>query len=236
LGELTSVFPHITREKEAKLYLIELRNENNKLVKRFKPFKEVTLNTGEYWHAPTKKWNPCLELSEDIVSRLNMGVNYRVTIALITYDRKPFLPLEIKCVGYDSERIFEYLSKIETNLLSLIFEHGELNEAVSYLWDAYFRLEENDIEGARTSIRKALDEVIRKELIPKIKVIDEVEDFPKRLENLVKGLIELVQYGGPHRGPAPKTTTEMIIAISIKLIEYLARAFETKVISLKEGD
>jgi len=234
LGQLADVFPHIKEGKEVKLYLIEVRNERDKLVKRFKPFKEVTLNIGKYWS--TNKYKPCLELSEDIVSRLNIGENYRVTIVLITYDGKPFLPLEIKCIGYDSERVFEYFSKIEAELLSLIFEQSELNEAASSLWDAYFRLEENDVEGARTALRNSL-EVLKKELLPKLTVPEKSEEsktFLNKLEKLVASLQDFLHYGGPHPGPAPRTTTEMILSLSIELIKYLAKSIETKVISFQE--
>ena len=234
LSELADVFPHISGGKDAKLYLIEIRNERNKLVKRFKPFKKLELKTATYWYAPTQKWMPCLDLPEDVISRFNIGKSYRVATILIAYEGRPFLPLEIKCVGYDSERILEYFSKIEAGLISLSLEQPTLNKAISYLWDAYFRLEENDIEGARTSIRNSLD-VLGKELVPKIKVIEEVKSFPERVGRLIKELTEFVQYGGPHPGPVPRTTTEMMISVTTELIRYFAKAFENKVISFEEG-
>ena len=101
--------------------------------------------------------------------------------------------------------------------------------------DAYLRLEENDIEGARTSIRKSLD-ILKADLVTKIEVVAEAKDFPQNLKKLINGLREFVQYGGPHPGPAPRTTTEMILSMSIELIKYLAKAIESKVISLKENE
>ena len=234
LSELADVFPHISGGKDAKLYLIEIRNERNKLVKRFKPFKELELKTATYWYAPTQKWMPCLDLPEDVISRFNIGKSYRVATILIAYEGRPFLPLEIKCVGYDSERVAEYFSKIEADLISLSLEQRILNEAVSHLWDAYSRLEENDVEGARTSVRNSL-EVLRKELVPKIKVIEESEDFPQRIDRLIRELAGFVHYGGPHPGPAPRTTTEMIISVTIELIRYFAKAIENKVMSFEES-
>jgi len=232
LSELVNVFPHIEKDKNAKIYLIEIRNERGKLVKRFKPFKGLELKTAECWNG--QKWIPCLDLPEDVASCFNIGKGYRVTIALIAYDGRPFLPLEIKCVGYDSERVAEYFSKIEADLISLSLEQRILNEAVSHLWDAYSRLEENDVEGARTSVRNSL-EVLRKELVPKIKVIEESEDFPQRIDRLIRELAGFVHYGGPHPGPAPRTTTEMIISVTIELIRYFAKAIENKVMSFEES-
>ncbi len=234
LGELANVFPHIREGKNAKLYLIELRNESNKLVKRFKPFKELKLKISTYWDAPTNQWMPCLDLPEHVVSQFNLGINYRVIFVLIAYDNRPFLPFELKCFGYDSEKALECVSKIEASLLSFSLEQPIINKVVSYLWDAYSRLEENDIEGARTSIRNSLD-VLQNELVPKINVIEEPEVFPQRLRSLIKGLEGFVHYGGPHPGPAPKTTTNMVISITTELVRSLAQALESKVISLKEG-
>jgi len=235
LSGLVNVFPHISEGKNWKLYLIEVRNEMEKLVKRFKPFKEFELKTTTCWDELIKRWVPCLDLPEDIVSQFNIGENYQVITILTVYDGRPFLPLELKCVGYSSERAFEYFSKIEVELLSLSLEQPILNKAVSYLWDAYFRLEENDIEGARTSVRNSLD-VLRKELVPEIKVVEESEFFPQKLEKLIKDLTEFVHYGGPHPGPAPRTTTEMVILMTVEFIRYLAKALESKVISLRKGD
>jgi hypothetical protein len=45
LRELGEVFPHIKEDKDVELYLIEIRNEQNMLVKRFKPFKRLQLKT-----------------------------------------------------------------------------------------------------------------------------------------------------------------------------------------------
>jgi hypothetical protein len=100
------------------------------------------------------------------------------------------------------------------------------------LWDAYTRLEENDVEGARTSVRNSLS-IIRDEFIPKIEVVEEAKDFPENLKNLVKRLADFTQYGGPHHGPAPRSTTEMIILMTIELIRYLAKMLEERTISLK---
>jgi hypothetical protein len=232
LDDLARMFPHIEENKNLRFYIVELRNETSKLVKRFKPFKEIELKTDKYYSTLLNKFIPRLVIPEDIASQFNIGNNYRITIVVTAYDGKPFLPLEFKFIGYDAERVFEYFSRIEAGLFSLSLEQPLLNMAISYLWDAYVRLEENDVEGARTSVRNSLY-VIRDKFIPKIEVVEEAKDFPNNLKKLVHDLAEFTQYGGPHLGPAPRSTTEMIILMTIELIRYLAKMLEDKTISLK---
>lgn len=233
LNELARAFPHVKAQKEAELYLVELRNEQNKLVRRFKPFKKLRLQTSEYWQEIIKEWIPCLLIPEDIASQFNIGRNYKVTVIIIKYDGKVFLPLEMRAVGYDVQKVLEYLSKIEADLLSLALEHPLLNEASSYLWDAHSRLEENDIEGARTAARNSLS-IIQDKFLSKVTVAEgseEVSEFSNKLRKLTTDLRSLVQYGGPHPGPAPRTTTEMTISLAIELIRYLAKALERGLIA-----
>jgi hypothetical protein len=232
LGELTKVFPHIEDNKELRCFVVELRNEAGKLVGRFKPFIELVLKTSEYFSTSLSNWLSCIVIPEDVATQINIGNYYRITIVVIAYDGKPFLPFELKLIGYDAERVLEYFSRIEAALLSLSLEQSVLNKAISYLWDAYARLEENDVEGARASVRNSLS-IIRDEFIPEIEVIEEPKDFPKNLESLVKHLVDFTHYGGPHPGPAPRTTTEMIILMTIELVRYLAKMLEDKTISLK---
>jgi hypothetical protein len=235
LGELTRVFPHIERDKELRCYVVELRNETGKLVRRFKPFKELVLKTSEYFSTPLNNWLPCIVIPEDVATWINVGENYWITIVVTAYDGKPFLPFELKLIGYDAQRVLENFSRIEAGLLSLSLEQPILNKVVSYLWDAHARLEENDVEGARTSVRNSLS-IIRDEFIPKIEVVEEAKDFPKNLKSLVEHLAEFTHYGGPHPGPAPRTTTEMMILMSIELVSHLAKMLEDKTISLKTID
>jgi len=232
LGELTKVFPHIEDNKELRCFVVELRNEAGKLVGRFKPFIELVLKTSEYFSTSLSNWLSCIVIPEDVATQINIGNYYRITIVVTAYDGKPLLPFELKLIGYNAERVLEYFSRIEVALLSLSLEQSVLNKAVSYLWDAHARLEENDVEGARVSVRNSLS-TIRDEFIPKIEVVEEAKDFPKNLESLVKHLAEFTHYGGPHPGPAPRTTTEMIILMTIELVRYLAKMLEDKTISLK---
>lgn len=233
LNELSRAFPHVEAEKEVELYLVELRNEQHKLIRRFKPFKKVQLKTSQYWQEVAKEWIPCLPMPENIASQFNIGKNYRVTAVIVKYDGKAFLPLELKCVGYDVQKALEHLSKIEADLLALTFEQPALNEAVSYLWDANSRLEENDVEGARTAARNSLS-ILRDKFLSVMIVPENSEEtsrFTEKLRRLVTDIKSFVHYGGPHPGPAPRTTTEMTVSLVIELIRYLAKALEKGLIA-----
>jgi len=237
LNELSRAFPHIKGEGEVELYLVEIRNEQNKLVKRFKPFKKLQLQTTEYWQEIVKQWIPCLLISKDLASQFNIGKNYKVTIIIIKHAGRIFLPLEIKGIGYDIQKTLDYLSKIEADLLSLALDQPMLNEASSYLWDAYFRLEENDIEGARTAVRNSLS-ILDDKFLPSVIVpegSEEVTDFSNKLRKLTTNIKSFVHYGGPHPGPAPRTTTEMTMSLAIELIRYLTRALEKGLITVGES-
>jgi hypothetical protein len=237
LHELAKIFPHIKENKDVELYLIEIRNEQNKLVKRFKPFKKLQLKTKTYWYASIQKLIPCLYLPEEIVSQFNLGKNYKVACIITKYDTKTFLPFEIKPVGYDAQKFLEFFTKIEVGLLSLYLDQPILNKAVSYLWDAYFRLEENDVEGARVSLRNSLD-ILKNEFLPKIKVSTEQEssEFPNNMNKLISDIRSFLHYGGPHPGVAPRSTTELFLSLTIELVRYLAMLLDTKIIFLKEGE
>ncbi|HDN97986.1 MAG TPA: hypothetical protein ENG68_02400 [bacterium] len=235
IHELTETFPHIIKDKEVELYLIELRDQQDKLIRRFKPFKKFKLKVGEYWEEVRKALASCLLIPEDIVSKFNIGSNYKVIIMLNKYDGKPFLPLEIKCVGYNTQRILEYLSKIEANLLLLSLDQPVLNKACSYLWDAYFRLEENDIEGSRTALRNSL-QVLKKEFLSQIALSEkseESQEFPKKMQQLLTRMTEFLHYGGPHPGPAPRATTEMIISLTTEVIKFFQKGLEKEFIIFK---
>jgi len=238
LHGLTEVFPHIKEDRDVELYLIEIRDEQNKLVKRFKPFKKLQLKTKKiYWYGSIQKLILCLYLPEEIVSQFNLGKNYKVACIITKYDAKTFLPFEVKPVGYNAQKFLEFFTKIEASLLSLYLDQPTLIKAVSYLWDAYFRLEENDIEGARVSLRSSL-EILENEFVPKIRVSTEQEssEFPNNMNKLINNIRSFLHYGGPHPGVAPRTTTELFLSLTIELIRYLAMLLDTKAIFLKEGE
>lgn len=237
LPGLAEVFPHIKEDKDIELYLIEIRNESGNLVKRFKPFRKLQLKTKTRWKASTQKMIPCLYLPEEIASQFNLGKNYKVACIITKYDAKIFLPFEVKPIGYDAQKFLEFFTKIEAGLLSLCLDQPILDKAVSYLWDAYFRLEENDVEGARTSLRNSL-EILKGEFLPRIKVSSEQEssEFPNNMSKLIDSIRSFLHYGGPHPGVAPRTTTELFLSLTIELVRYLAMLLDTKVVSLNEGE
>lgn len=236
LSELSQTFPHVKEDKEIEFYLIELRNEQDKLIKRFKPFEKFNLKTSSYWESIFKEWILCLPLAV-VASRFNVGKSYKVTVIITRYDGKEFVPLEVRGVGSGSQKALEYFSKIEEDLLSLSLEQPVLKKAVSYLWDSHSRLEENDIEGARVAIRNSL-KILKEELVPRIIVQkgEESGEFPKRIEKLLGVITEFLHYGGPHPGPAPRTTTEMSLSLTTDIVRYLAKLIESKVIHLSESE
>ena len=238
LRNIAERFSYLEKDKEVEVYVIELRNEQDKLIKRFKPFKKLQLKIDTYWEDLQKRWTPCMLIPKDLALKLNIGKDYKITIAITKCNEELLLPLELKIIGYYSEKTSELLSEIEANLISLIMQNPALNEATSYLWDAYSRLEENDVEGARTALRNSLD-LLRKKFLSKIVVpegSEETNDFPQRLRELVKNMIKFLHYGGPHPGPAPRTTTEMIISLTIELLRYLSRALERNILVFHEGE
>ena len=235
LHDICNIFPHIDEDKEMDVYIVEIRNERGKIIKRFKPFRKISLKIGKHYNN-LYGWTKHLRLSENIVTQLNIGKDYKLIIILTRYDGKPFLPFEIKTIGYEAQKVFEYFSKIEANLLLLNLELSPLNKAISYLWDAYFRLEENDVEGARTALRNSL-EVLKKDLVPRLIISErseESKDFPQRLNKLFTNIQGFLHYGGPHPGPAPRTTTEMILSLTMELIRYLAKSIINGIICFQE--
>jgi hypothetical protein len=233
LKDLYEVVPNVKKGGILDLYIIEVRDERGKLVKRFKPFKKLALEVNECYE---NQYLPCIKFSDGNVFTFNLGKNYKISILVTRYNNKVLFPFEIRKLGFDSdlERILEKFSKIEIRLLTLITENPSLNEALSYLFDSYSRLEENDIEGARTSLRKAINEVLKQKFAEKIIPVEEAEDFPKNFKKFLSSLSEFIQTGGAHIGPAPRTTTELILEITANIIEYLAKSLENNVIKIKE--
>jgi hypothetical protein len=45
-----------------------------------------------------------------------------------------------------------------------------------------------------------------------------------------------VVYGGPHPGPAPRTSTEMVFSTTVDLLKYLIKMLEDGTIMLRDND
>lgn len=233
LSELSKIFPHMEKNRDIEVYLIEVRNEQGKLVKRFKPFEKLKLKIGEHYRY--SDWEKHLSIPRDLALELNIGRNYRLGIIISKYDNRPILPFELKALNYDSQRLIEFLSEIEVKLLSTCVNLQMLNKALSYLWDAWSRLEENDVEGARMAIRNSL-EVMEREFLKNITIsrgIDESKDFLDRLRKLIVDLKGFLHYGGPHPGPAPKSSTEMILSLSLDILTYLSKFYQDGIIIMR---
>ena len=232
LKELCDVFPTLERklseeERFLELFIIEVRDERGKLVKRFKPMKKLKVRLRPYYDSTIKgpralKYRPSIRFSVEEASKLNLGKGYYVSMVITRYHGNPVFPFEIKPLGSEAEKVASSLSRIERKLLLVVVEDEVLNEALSYLYDSYMRLDENDVEGARTEVRKSL-QILKEKFIPNLIVEEETKDFKKKMGGLISKLSSLVSYGGPHPGPAPRTTTEMVIEITTDIITYLAK-------------
>lgn len=232
LGALAEVLPHVQKDSKIQIYVVEIRDQRDRLVTRFKPFMQLNLKVGEYWDG--SKWSPAVYFSEDKAFDLNLARNYRIALIITEINEKILFPFELKTIGYyQPEKVLECLSSIESKLLVLSVKQPILGNAVSHLYDSHARLEENDVEGARTSLRKAL-EVIGK-FASGVVPLTEADNFRDNLKKLTKDLAAFLHYGGPHPGPTPRSSTEMIMELTVICINYLVRAIENKTIKIEES-
>lgn len=226
LREVYRIFP-IEKDKHLELLIVEIKDENDKLVKRFKPLKEFVTKLDHYrdYGNIVNDYVPCIRFEDSEALRLGIGIGYKVAMVLVKYAGNPIFPFELKTVGLEAEKIVEGFSRIEASLLTITLEHSVLNKALGYVYDAYRRLDENDIEGARTALRNALD-ILKDDFVVKIQVgsEEESEQLPAKLRKLIDGIRGLLHYGGPHPGPAPRTTTEMAISLTIELLQYFCKS------------
>lgn len=156
-NDLVDGFPHLKKEGTwLEIYIVEVRNERGRLLKRFKPLEK--LKCGIKFTLQMAY----ISLPKFLVERLNIGKGYKVAFIIAKCNGKVFLPFEVKCIGWEAEKLFETFSRLEVDLFLLCLEQPILNEASGYLWDAYFRLSDGDIEGARVALRNSL-EILDKE-------------------------------------------------------------------------
>jgi hypothetical protein len=223
IEELQQIAPHIKGGDLLTFSIIEIRNERSELVKRLKPLarthKRVSLNLAS--HVIRRDLTPLsLKFSADEANELNIGDNYKLAILIVEHDHKPLFPFELRFGGYGAEEIVKSLGRIETALLSIT--QPELQQTVNYLLEASMLYEDGRIEDVRTNLRKSLEALSK--IREKIKPVPgkEDEEFGRRLENLIKGIKGFVDYGGPHLGPAPKPTTDMVFNMIVELVKMLS--------------
>lgn len=233
LAELIKVASHVGEGGKLSAYVMEIRDERNKLIKRFKAFKKLEFELSDFYDNILKERIPCIVIEPNEASKLNLGKNYKIALIVTRYNGSVLFPFEVRQVGYGSERIAEELSKIEESLLIFIVEQPILNEAMGFLYDSHNRLQEADIEGARTAVRNSL-QVLKDKFVQKIIIMEEAKDFRNNIDKLIGALMNFVHYGGPHPGPTPRATTEMVIDITIRVVGYLAKNIEDQTIKLKD--
>jgi hypothetical protein len=231
ISALKYTFPQIEEGKDLNIFLIEVRDEKNKIIKKFALFKEQLYM--KILNIPgTELYYICLPT--EISDKLGIGQYYKIVFIITKYDNKPFVSEYIKYIGNGSEKYQKLFKNIETMLLILLYyiDYNTLREAANYVLDAYIKLKKGNIEDSRTSLRKAL-ETLEEIFNYEIKVSEiESKEYPKYICKLIKALKNFVNYGGPHKGPAPEHTTKFILYVTKKLIEHLSYSIYNKVISI----
>jgi hypothetical protein len=237
LRELSNVAPHIKELGSITFFILEIRNEKNQLIKKVKILKEMRSTISQYYDSVYKQWTTCIRFHPYRAVELNIGKNYHVAILITEHNGKPLFPFEIKPLGPNAEEIVKNFEKIETILFSSSLTQPSLQEAIRYLLEASSYLKDGEIENARTSLRKSLDTLRSKRFLSKIKVTpgQETDDFPERLKGLLSKIKSFVDYGGPHPGPSPKGTTEMVLNMTAEFIRCIARNVDEKVITIQEN-
>jgi len=226
LRSLQLIIPHLKTGDSLGVSITEVRNERRNLVKKFKPKKEImkvsripsfyTLH-----HAEQEIDRLSLSFPPDRASDLNIGNNYYVCILITEHNGKPLLPFELKCIGPGSEEVAKNFDKIDVSLMSISLP--ELQEAVNYLLEANSLDKEGRIEDVRTNLRKALESL--EKIRGKIKPLPgkETEEFGRLLTNLIHDIKGFVSYGGPHLGPTPKPTTEMVFNMTVEILKMISQ-------------
>ena len=224
LRELHSIIPHLKIGDSLGISIIEVRNEHRNLVKKFKPKKEIMKVSPlppPYYTGPQFESRLSLNFSPDRASELNIGNNYHVCLLITEHNGKSILPFELKCIGPSSQEVANYFDKIDVDLMSIA--QPELQETVNYLLEASALDKEGRIEDVRMNLRKALEALAK--IREKIKPLPgkETEDFGKRLERLIQGIKGFVDYDGPHLGPTPKPTTEMVFNMTVETLKMISQ-------------
>ncbi|MCC5998165.1 MAG: hypothetical protein LM573_03725 [Thermofilum sp.] len=240
ISNLIKLLPHLINANAFKTFIVEVSNDEGKLLKRFKPFMEQILEKGSLYFE--NYFTEILRIPPDIADQLNLGNGYTITLIVAEYSKQtntskmiPLLPMEIKFLDKDSQRVFEYIPKVEIDFFLLSLYQQLLRGVLSVLWDANVRLFEGDVEGARTSLRNALD-LLLKNIVSRIESKEESKEFQGYLEDFVKKLRKFVEYGGPHPGPAPRTSTEMVFSITVDLLKYLTKMLKDGTIMLRDHE
>jgi hypothetical protein len=223
IEELQKIVPHIKDEDLLTFSILEIRNERNELVRRLKPLtkttKKASLNLTSHIirsHQPPLS----LKFSVDEANELNFGRDYKMAILITEHNHKPLFPFELRYGGFGAEEIAKSIGKVEVSLLSVT--QPDLQQAVNYLLEASMLYEDGRIEDVRAKLRLSLEALSK--IRGKIQPVPGKEDkkFDERLENLIKGIKGFVDYGGPHLGPAPKPTTDMVFNMIVELVKMLS--------------
>jgi hypothetical protein len=207
-------------------------DEKDKTIKKFAPFKKGLRLKIKKIDIFGIKYYICLPTN--ISDKLGIGQFYKVAFIVTKYDNKPLVSEGIKYIGFGYEKYQKLFKNIETMLPtpSYSIDNDTLRKATNYAHNAYLKLKKGEIEDSRTWLRKAL-ETLEEIFDYEIEVSkDESKEYPKYICKLIKALKKFVNYGGPHKGPAPEHTTKFILYVTKKLIEHLSYSIYKGVISI----
>ncbi|MEM2637526.1 MAG: hypothetical protein QXL15_04185 [Candidatus Korarchaeota archaeon] len=220
--ELKKAYPHVAAGDPVKFIILEVKNERNEVVKKFEIVKEKNLEN----ERADNKGSLVLKFSTEELSELGIAQNYKIAIYILSVKDMFLFKHEIKAIGHEAEKLAQELTPFETELSAMCIPG--LEEAARYLRDARRLYEQGKIENSRVNLRKAIESL--KSFIPSIKPVPRKEDknFVSMVDKLLDAYRSFVNYGGPHIGPTPRPTTEMVIEGIRSIIKMILENIEEK--------
>jgi hypothetical protein len=232
IRDVKSCVPHIKENGSISFYILQIKTEADKLIKRTKPFEKMTSTVHSQYDAILKEFIPIIQFSPYKADELNIGYNYTIAILITEYEGRTILPLEIKPITHEAEEVIKNF-QLEIDLLTFTLNQPKMQNTMRYLLEANVHYGEGAIEEARTDLRNSL-ESLREDLIKEIIPTPGFEDekIQEKLTRLINAIMGFISYGGPHPGPASRASYQAAFNITVEIIKYLAKSLESKTLRL----
>jgi len=237
--KLAEYFPSIGYNNKVEAYLLELYNEERKLVHRFKPpckFEPSPVTSGGAQY---------LKLPSDFASKHGIANGYHLILLITMIGNHVVFPYEVRVIqeAYVNDlakRLEECYGSLGFSILKLfhLIDEGrpELAKAMQYLVDGYHRYVDGDIEGSIPQLRNAV-QVLRNEILSKVqelegykslkkyseKLIEHLDGMLEHIGEMIKTLYSILSIGGTHPSPPPRECALLAFKITLSIIEYLAK-------------
>ncbi|MGB9694092.1 MAG: hypothetical protein ACPLYF_04545 [Fervidobacterium sp.] len=236
LKDAKSYVPHIKEYGSISFYILQIKDEADKPIKRTNPLEKMTSTVRSQYDGIFREFVPVIQFSPYQAEQLNIGNNYTIAILITEYNGRAILPLEIKPVTHNAEEIIKHLH-MEIDLLTFTLNQPKMQNVMRYLLEANMHFGEGAIEEARTDLRNSL-ESLRDDLIKEIIPTPGFEDekIQDKLTRLVNGIMGFLSYGGPHPGPASIASYQTAFNITVEIIKYLAKSLENKTLNIQEKE